>query len=82
MPLAYRHQSELDFLLVLIRATDSHFSLAGHGRRSTPLLSLILTSLYTTIKDSNVLSLLQCKESHSPCDKEWQLDLHGAGYLV
>ena len=27
MPFAYRHQSELDCLLVLIRATDSHFHL-------------------------------------------------------
>ena len=54
--------------VVLIRATDSRFSRAGRSR--TPLLSLIVTSHYTTL------------EFHSPCDQEWQLDLHVAGYLV
>ena len=34
------------------------------------LLSLMLMSVYTTL------------ESHSPCEQEWQLDLHVAGYLV
>ena len=66
MLLAYRDQSELDCLLDAFRATDSRFSPAGR----TPLLSLIVTSLYTTL------------EFHSPCDQEWQLDLHVAGYLI